>query len=207
MAGFAVALFVALIFTLFYRNKNLIRNKKGVLSVFLLLSAVLVVVINMDLISILDQEGKSVKSASDIVLYKLTAANDDSYSERFENIEKVETIAFKSLAKIITFGIGVGSFETINQGFNIHNSYLEILLQTGLLGTILFITTIFFVFRSMFKSKKITAIIPIFLGLFSIMVFMTFHDILRGRIFWLPLALLMVYSIPNKSASDERLQS
>lgn len=207
MAGFGVAFFVALMLMLFYRNKNLTRNKKGVFSVLLLLSAVLVIIINLGLVSILDQEANSVKAASDIVLYKLTAANDDSYSERFENIEKVETIVFMSLAKIITFGIGVGSFETINQGFNIHNSYLEILLQTGLLGTILFIATIIFVFRSMFKSKKITAIIPVFLGLFSIMVFMTFHDILRGRIFWLPLALLMVYSIPNKSASDEILQS
>ena len=207
MAGFSVVMIVALVLILFYRNKNLIRNKKGMYSVFLLLSAVLVIIINIGLVSILDHEDNSVKAAADIVLYKFTASNDDSYSDRFENIEKVKTIAFKSLAKIITFGIGVGSFETINQGFNIHNSYLEIFLQTGLLGTILFLIIIFFVLRSMFRSKQITKIIPVFFGLFSIMVFMSFHDILRGRIFWLPLALLMVYSIPNKSVSEEVQQS
>ncbi len=207
VAGFSVVMFVALILILFYRNKNLVRNKKGMYSVFLLLSAVLVIIINIGLVSILDHEDNSVKAAADIVLYKFTASDDDSYSDRFENIEKVKTIALKSLAKIITFGIGVGSFETINQGFNIHNSYLEIFLQTGLLGTILFLIIIFFVLRSMFRSKQITRTIPVFLGLFSIMVFMSFHDILRGRIFWLPLALLMVYSIPNKSVSEEVQQS
>jgi hypothetical protein len=207
VAGFLVVMFVALVLILFYRNKNLIRNKKGMYSVFILLSAVLVIIINFGLVSILDHEDKSAKAAADIVLYKFTASDDDSYSDRFENIEKVKIIAFKSLAMIITFGIGVGSFETINQGFNIHNSYLEIFLQTGLLGTILFLIIIFFVLRNMFRSKQITKTIPVFFGLFSIMVFMLFHDILRGRIFWLPLALLMVYSIPNKSVSEEVQQS
>jgi hypothetical protein len=206
VAGFLVVMFVALVLILFYRNKNLIRNKKGMYSVFILLSAVLVIIINIGLVSILYHEDKSVKAAADIVHYKFTASDDDSYSDRFENIEKVKIIAFKSLAMIITFGIGVGSFETINSGFNIHNSYLEIFLQTGLFGTILFLLLIFYVFRKSFISSRITRIIPIFLGLISIMTFMTFHDILRGRIFWLPIALLMVYSISNKSASDDILQ-
>jgi len=160
VAGFLVVMFVALVLILFYRNKNLIRNKKGMYSVFILLSAVLVIIINIGLVSILYHEDKSVKAAADIVHYKFTASDDDSYSDRFENIEKVKIIAFKSLAMIITFGIGVGSFETINSGFNIHNSYLEIFLQTGLFGTILFLLLIFYVFRKSFISSRITRIIP-----------------------------------------------
>ncbi len=207
MAGFFGSLFIALILLFFHRNKNLTSNKKGVLSVFILLFVVLLFILNIGLVSILDQENTELKSASDIVLYKLTASDDDSYSDRFENIEKVEIIAFDSFVKIITFGIGVGSFETINQGFNIHNSYLEVLLQTGLIGIVLFLSLIIYVFRYFFLSSKITIIIPFFLGLISIMIFMTFHDILRGRIFWMPLGLLMVYSVSDKSVLFQRHQS
>jgi len=198
MAGFSVAMLFAIIILIFSRNKNVIRNSKGIASFLVLVLLFVVVVFKQGLVSILDEDAASVKQASDIIIFKLTASEDDSFSDRLENVEKVETIAVNSLAKMITFGIGVGSFETINSGFNIHNSYFEILLQTGLLGFVLFFILIFYVFRVTFKSFYISSLLPIFLGLTAIMVFMAFHDILRGRIFWLPLSLLMIF------ASSER---
>ena len=204
MVAFAIVLTTTILVSLFSRNKKLFRNKKGIFSIFVLASIIVVILINIGVVNILDNESKELKQASDIVLFKLTATQDDSFSERFENINIVESIATKSWPSFITFGIGVGSFETINNGFNIHNSYLEVLLQTGLLGFSVFVTMLIYNFRKLFLSNNITTLIPIFLGLLAIMVFMTFHDILRGRIFWLPLALLMAYSNSSKLSLSEK---
>ncbi len=194
IVGFFIAFLFASIILIFSRNRNVIRNSKGVASFFTLFLLAVVLIFKLGFDSILVEDAASTKKASDIILYKLTSSDDDSYFERLENVEKVETIAVESFIKVTTFGIGVGSFETINSGFNIHNSYLEILLQTGLFGFVLFSLIIIYVFRTTFKSFHISRILPIFLGLLSIMVFMTFHDILRGRIFWLPLSLLMIFA-------------
>lgn len=199
IAGFAVALIMGLVIIFFYRNQKLSINKKGILSLFFLASVIILILVNIGLVNLLDKEETTdLKKASDIVLFKLTATQDDSFSERIENINIVEIIAKKSWPSFITFGIGVGSFETINNGFNIHNSYLEVLLQTGVLGFLVFMSLLIFNFRKIFLSNNITSLMPIFLGLLAIMVFMSFHDILRGRIFWLPLALLMAHSDPLK---------
>ena len=204
MVAFAIVLTTTILFSLFSRNKKLFRNKKGIFSIFVLASIIVVILINIGVVNILDNESKELKQASDIVLFKLTATQDDSFLERFENINIVESIATKSWPSFITFGIGVGSFETINKGFNIHNSYLEVLLQTGLLGFSVFVTMLIYNFRKLFSSNNITTLIPIFLGLLAIMVFMIFHDILRGRIFWLPLALQMAYSNSSKLSLSEK---
>jgi len=197
-AGFAAVLIIAFLIVFFSRNKKLSLNKKGIFSILILASVIILILVNIGLINILDNESNDQKQASDIVLFKLTATQDDSFSERFENVNIVESIAIKSWPSFITFGIGVGSFETINSGFNIHNSYLEVLLQTGILGFVIFLLLLFYVFKNIFLSNNLNNLIPVFFGLISVMVFMTFHDILRGRIFWLPLALLMAYSNSQK---------
>lgn len=195
MLSFGVTFMIGLLILFFHHNKNLIRNRKGIFSFFAFISIGVLIIVNLGIINLLDKDPGELKQASDIIIFKLTARSDDSFSDRIENIGKVENIAMASLSKVVTFGIGVGSFEVMNGGFNIHNSYLEVLLQTGLFGFFLFLVLVVYVFYKIVTSDNLTMIIPFFLGLLSTMIFMTSHDILRGRIFWLPLALLMAHSI------------
>jgi len=195
MLSFGVTFMIGLLMLLFYRNNNLIRNRKGIFYFFIFISIGVLVIVNLGIINLLDKDPGELKQASDIIIFKLTARSDDSFSDRIENIGKVENIMMASLSKVVTFGIGVGSFEVMNGGFNIHNSYLEVLLQTGLFGFFLFLVLVVYVFYKIVTSDNLTMIIPVFFGLLSTMIFMTSHDILRGRIFWLPLALLMAHSV------------
>ena len=86
---------------------------------------------------------------------------------------------------------------------NIHNSYLEMLYQLGLVGVIIFLCMLFIVLKRAYNSKN-PIYIPIFLALISIMVFMMAHDVIRGRLFWTALGILAASATitkPNKALS------
>jgi len=194
LGSFGVAVVVIIGFLVF-AGRRFQYNPKGLLlsgSSFLIL---ILITAQVGLIDLIEQSTSNTeKYSAAVVLYKLTQWADDSLGERVENIDGVWGTAYDSPVSLLTFGTGVGSFEVRHDGMNIHNSYLEIILQTGLLGLIVFVMIILVVFYKIFTSPNRNELLPIFIGLIAIMVFMAFHDILRGRIFWMPLGILAAYS-------------
>jgi len=194
LASFGVSVVVIISFLVF-AGRKFPYNSKGLLlscSSFLILFLITAQVGLFDLIEQLTSNPE--KYSTSVVLYKLTEWEDDSLDERVKNVDGVRSAAYDSPLSFLTFGTGVGSFEVRNQGMNIHNSYLEIILQNGLFGFIAFTMIILVVFNKILTSTHKNELLPFFIGLIAIMVFMGFHDILRGRIFWMPLGILAAYS-------------
>lgn len=134
------------------------------------------------------------------IVYKATNILDDSISERFTFWEMLlESIRSYPLV-LLTTGWGPGYFEVINMGDNMHNSYLELFFQLGLMGFVVFITLFIFLIK---RSKIISNLylVPIFLGLISTMVFMMAHDVLRGRLVWMSLGIIGALTFHLKSNS------
>jgi O-antigen ligase len=151
-----------------------------------------------------------------VVIHKLTTGNDGSVAERFENWASAARLVASSPLQILSTGFGAGSFEVVNANFaadaNVHNSYIEVLVEQGIYGFVLFILLVFHIIRKALSRHTATALLPAFLALLSVMVFMAFHDVLRGRIFWIPLALLAASAYSTKersnlSSEDARLSS
>ena len=145
------------------------------------------------------QEDKTVRAVG----HKATNIVDSSLLERFEIwIEFIARLGDNILATL-SFGHGPGYSLAVNEGMNIHNSYLEMLYQLGLVGVIIFLCMLFIVLKRAYNSKN-PIYIPIFLALISIMVFMMAHDVIRGRLFWTALGILAASATitkPNKALS------
>lgn len=128
----------------------------------------------------------------DALTYKLTVINDDSIGERFDTIRFFAEEVTKSPLHIVSVGFGTGTFEAL-YGKNIHNSYLELLFTTGIVGFALFIVLVFHVVRGALRAGDIAAC-PALFALIAIMTFMATHDVLRGRVFWMALGVLAAFS-------------
>jgi hypothetical protein len=179
------------------RRSNKQRNFGGAIrtSIFLLAAFVSVFLFVGDPKSFVDTIENVGEEASTIsaIVYKATNILDDSISERFEfwstfidGIKQYPTV-------ILSVGWGPGYFEISNQGNNMHNSYLELLFQLGLMGAIFFVSLLVYVCNlSQPLSNKY--MLPIFLAMLSVMIFMMAHDVLRGRLFWMSLGILAASS-------------
>jgi O-antigen ligase len=95
------------------------------------------------------------------------------------------------------FGIGWGAFEQgySSTGHELHNTYLGVLAETGVIGSIMFlagmVSIVILCFKTLAGGHPLAAIAPLaafLLGCF----FAGVHDLtLRERLFWLAFALLM----------------
>jgi hypothetical protein len=132
----------------------------------------------------------------DVMLYKLTVFDDDSTGERFDAIVFFMTQLFESPLHFLTVGFGAGTFDTLH-GSSIHNSYLELLFTTGFLGFLVFLFLVGYVVLKALSRINALEIIPMVYALGSTMVFMSVHDVLRGRIFWVALGITSAFAYSN----------
>ena len=86
------------------------------------------------------------------------------------------------------------------QKYNAHNQFLEIMLDNGLVGLILFLTTILYQLRLIIKRKQMY-----FLAVYwSILVFLFTESLLErqnGVIIWSLFISLILRNIDNKNVS------
>lgn len=132
----------------------------------------------------------------DAMLYKLSVFNDDSTEERFGTIEFGIKQFFESPLHFFSVGFGTGTFEKIF-GLNVHNSYFELLFTTGFFGFLVFLLLVVNVVRKALFRIDALKIIPVLFSLCGIMAFMSVHDVLRGRIFWIALGIASAFAYTN----------
>lgn len=124
-----------------------------------------------------------------VIQHKSSNFMDESVGERFGTISYLAKLFFDSPLHFISVGYGPGSFETL-YGLNVHNSWAEILVTTGLYGFLSFLVFVIYVVNRALKSENAVDIAPMIFALMSVMVFMAAHDIVRGRIFWVALGVI-----------------
>jgi O-antigen ligase len=142
----------------------------------------------------------------DYMVYKLTIIEDSSTEDRFNTIAFFKKQLSESPLHFLTVGFGPGTFETM-YGLNIHNSYLELLFTTGVFGGLAFLFLIGHVMLKALSGRTALEIIPVVFALGSIMVFMATHDVLRGRMFWIPLAIISAFAYSNSRRGKAGLSS
>ncbi len=129
----------------------------------------------------------------DVMLYKLNNYGDGSTEERFSSILFFAQMLFESPINFLSVGFGTGTFEAL-YGLNIHNSYLELIFTTGFMGFFVFLFLIRSILRKSMSGPNVIIIIPVVFSLLSIMIFMSTHDVIRGRIFWFALGFLSSFA-------------
>jgi hypothetical protein len=165
-------------------------------SIFILLMTVSKLGLNFE--SLYDlRDPASDRYGLDVMLYKLSVFDDGSTGERLDMIAYFVRYFFESPLNFISIGFGTGSFEKM-YGSNIHNSYLELIFTTGFLGFFAFILLIFYIISKALSSNDAIEIIPVLFSLVSVMFFMSTHDVLRGRIFWVALGIISAFAYSSK---------
>jgi len=120
----------------------------------------------------------------------------------------------------LALGTGPGTFERIYaevaptlrdtgavlmRDVSTHNSYLEVLVEGGALLLVALLVLIWHVVAKAFRRPDALEILPFLGWLVSTMVFMAFHDVIRGRIFWIPLAVVAAFAYAQQLAGDRKL--
>ena len=137
-----------------------------------------------------------------VMVYKTSNFLDASVAERFDGFSFFHELFVDSPLHLFSVGLGAGSFETLN-GLNMHNSWFELLITTGVYGFVIFVVLVSSVVFKALRKKDSIKYVPIIFALLSIMVFMLAHDVLRGRIFWLGLGIISgVTALSNSRSSD-----
>lgn len=183
----AVPISVGLLMLSRKRAAQKTRRSRKIVYVFLVLLMALFVRVITSFTQFIDPHEYSY--AASVIAFKLSQREDDSIGERFITSSTALSEAVGNPIQLLGVGFGVGSFEK-TVGINLHNSYIEFLFEAGLLGAILLWSLVFHVVRKALKSGQILDALPFIAGLISIMGFMAFHDVLRGRTFWIPLAIV-----------------
>jgi hypothetical protein len=136
-----------------------------------------------------------------VIVYKSGNFFDDSTAERLSAFKYMITLLEENPLYYFAAGMGAGTFERLN-GINIHNSWLELIIITGIYGFSLFIILNAYILIHALRNRYLLLITPMIFSLFSMMIFMLAHDILRGRIYWIALGIIAGYvSISQKSTS------
>lgn len=117
-------------------------------------------------------------------------------------------------------GIGLGNVH-IDFEHEIHNTYLSILAEMGIIGAIAFLLLIGIVIAIGFRNMQLAAALKsaywtsvsrgLFVGLITLFVYSTQHMMLRSRFLWLAIGLIVaVYSVLkvrfNKNHEMKRLK-
>ena len=188
---FAVIIFAGLIY-LYLRAQS---KRSSFFSFFMISTVIVMITLATLFVSNSDGFGEFLEAVGEqdstvnAVGHKATNIVDSSLLERFDIWSEFISRLGDNILLTTSFGHGPGYSIAINEGMNIHNSYLELLYQLGVVGLFLFLGILFFVLRRAFSSKQLI-LVPIFLALISIMVFMMAHDVVRGRLYWTALGIL-----------------
>lgn len=165
----------------------------------LILFPILLVKFGISMKVLIDLSSSDDKYGVRTIVYKASNYYDDSTLERAQMFTKIFPLLKENPFYIFSCGMGAGTFENLNS-LNIHNSWLELFLITGSFGFFCFVCLNIYLLRKLHKSRYALLLMPVIFSLFSVMIFMLAHDILRGRIFWIALGIIGGYvSISQKS--------
>lgn len=115
------------------------------------------------------------------------------------------TNAFKLCSEnpiYIVFGAGWGTYNIINTGHGMHNTYVEIFSNTGMIGLCLFFYPIVKCLIFLMKRKKY---LPIFIAI-SVLLPCFFIDCINKRFFWNAIYFILVsYLIEVNDRDNEKI--
>jgi hypothetical protein len=161
--------------------------------------------------------------AANVVAFKFvskarpsTMMSDDSIATRFATMHTAVYILVRNPPHAIV-GTGVGTFSKLFARFgstlphtgdidfrdtSAHNSYLEFLVEAGLVSFVLLLMLVLQVGRVAFGRPDWYDALPLASMVSVAMGAMMFHDILRGRVFWVPLGLLAAFAYSRTAAGQ-----
>lgn len=202
LLSFAVVVLLGGLYAIIRRKRFAVNVRSAsLLAVIILVPGVVLLLGVTNAETLLGLGGRHIERyAADVVMYKLTRTEDDSFSERFSNIDFAVQRISESPLHVLSAGFGTGSFEVLN-GLNAHNSYIEVLFETGIYGWLAFMFLLVHVIRKALSRHDAVLILPMMTALLSVLVFMSVHDILRGRIVWIPLAVLAAFAYRRSARS------
>lgn len=161
--------------------------------------------------------------ASNVVSFKFVSKarpsamlSDDSIATRFATMYTAAYIlAHYPVHAII--GTGLGTFSRLFARFgsglphtgdidfrdtSAHNSYLEFLVEAGLISFVLLIALVLHVGHVALRRRDWYDALPLACMVSVAMGSMLFHDVLRGRVFWVPLGLLAAFAYSRTPAEQ-----
>ncbi len=178
--NFLVAsIFFVILYTPFH-TKHLWQKGAGVAMVGLFVALMWIFIIPID--------GRSYYEAT------LSSRYYSSDKPRIENIQSASSQLVQRDMLSILFGSGSGSYEKKSEnGFAAHNTYLRVLYEQGIVGIILYIAVLFFIFRLLRMRKRKDMLYTTLLAslLVGILVQNMFVDTLHWRHFWVLLSLVV----------------
>jgi hypothetical protein len=88
------------------------------------------------------------------------------------------------------FGLGAGGLVVLSEGkrMEAHNTFLDISIQSGLTGLIVYLSFLVFVFMRVYRKNRL----DLLLMFYSLIIFSCFHFILRQPIVWFYFAYLLI---------------
>ena len=92
----------------------------------------------------------------------------------------------------IIFGVGLGGFVS-EVGFATHNTYITVLVETGVVGLFFFISLIVSLIKKAWRCGE-----SVFLMLFVVLLHMFTIDALDNRCVWAAIGFVCIYSIQQK---------
>jgi O-Antigen ligase len=161
--------------------------------------------------------------ASNVVSFKFVSKarpsamlSDDSIATRFATMYTAGYILVHYPVHAI-IGTGLGTFSTLFARFgsrlphtgdidfrdtSAHDSYLEFLVEAGLISFVLLLALVLHVARVALRRRDWVDALPLACMVSVAMGSMLFHDVLRGRVFWVPLGLLAAFAY-SRTAADQ----
>ena len=198
LLSFFVVLVLGSLFAVFNRKKYRLNLKNVAFVTFIfLIPMVAIYFSNFGLETLAGIRDPDIdKYGGSTVLYKLTipTGEDSSVAQRFGAFDNSLRIIGDSPLSFFSVGIGLGSYQTLHEEFGFDSNYVEILLETGAYGFLAFLFVTAYVVRKALSHRDPIEILPVLFALVSVMVFMAFQDVLRGRIFWIALAILASFA-------------
>lgn len=112
--------------------------------------------------------------------------------------------AIRIISHHSVIGIGAGGsvyLPTTRAFSEVHNTFIDIMLQTGLIGIALYLLFLYLILDQLIKSRKNTLVLLMF---FLLMFFSFFHFIYRQPMFWFVLAYIYCLSAAKNNFPSEK---
>ena len=184
--GGVLALFSGTLFLLLFNNRY-VKSKKKSKKFFALKTLIIIVVIILLIIPYINPE----------LLNRLTYSKieQDKGSDRLI----IWAMAVSYISSAPNFGIGIGSFQGLTH-FGVHNQLLIVLVESGIVGFILFMSFLVILFKKTLKSN--TSLLPGLLVATTVVIF--FLDAYNKKFFW---NAILISIIVLKMERTEKLRS